>query len=72
MISYQIWFRRNRVRLGEVVEDLKLVNTLAKDALQEFQQANIAPLKSSPAQSIPKWVPPPSGWVKANFDGAIF
>ena len=72
MISYQIWFRRNRVRLGEVVEDLKLVNTLAKDALQEFQQANLAPLKSSPAQSIPKWVPPPSGWVKANFDGAIF
>nr|POE85873.1 putative ribonuclease h protein [Quercus suber] len=49
MIAYQIWFRRNKLRLGEDVVDLKLINSLARDALLEFHHANTAPQKSLPA-----------------------
>ncbi|KAL0009992.1 hypothetical protein SO802_005100 [Lithocarpus litseifolius] len=72
MIVYLIWFRRNKLRVGETVADLKLINSMAKDALLEFQQAFPAPPNPPPARSITKWLPPPKDWVKANFDGAIF
>lgn len=49
MVAYQIWFRRNKLRLGKEVDDLKLINSMARDALQEFQQANTAPPKPPPA-----------------------
>ena len=72
MITYQIWFKRNKLRLGEAVADLKLINSMARKALQEFQQANTTPQKLLPARSFTKWSPPPKNWVKANFYGAIF
>ena len=72
MITSQIWLRRNKVRMGEAVADLKLINSMAQDALIEFQQATSKPPKPPSARTIPKWLPPPSNWVKANFDGAIF
>ena len=72
MIAYQIWFRQNKLRLGEDVANLKLINSMARDALQEFQQANTTPQEPLPALSITKWLPPPTDWVKANFDEAIF
>lgn len=49
MLAYQIWYRRNKLRLGEEVADLKLINSIARDALQEFQQANTSPPKPIPA-----------------------
>nr|POE91501.1 hypothetical protein CFP56_14609 [Quercus suber] len=72
MLTYQIWSRRNKLRLGERVANLKLINTMAIDALQEFHQANFSPPKPPPEQSHIIWKPPPSDWVKANFDGAVF
>ena len=72
MIAYLIWLRRNKLRVGRVVADLKLINSMARDALLEFQQASSTPPKPLPARTNSKWLPPPSNWVKANFDGAIF
>ena len=72
MIAYLIWLRRNKLRFGRVVADLKLINSMARDALLEFQQASSTPPKPLPARTNSKWLPPPSNWVKANFDGAIF
>ncbi|KAL0009466.1 hypothetical protein SO802_010968 [Lithocarpus litseifolius] len=72
MIVYQIWFRRNKIRVGEPAADLKLINTLAREALLEFQQAFPATSNPPTARSITKWLPPPTDWLKANFDGAIF
>ena len=72
MLVDQIWFRRNKLRLGEEVADLKLLNSRARDALHEFQLATATPPKSPPVRSLIKWKPPPSNWVKINFDGAVF
>ena len=72
MIAYLIWLRRNKLCVGEAVADLKLINSMVRDALLEFQQATSKPPKPPPACTISKWLPPPSNWVKTNFDGAIF
>ena len=72
MLAYQIWFRRNKLRMGEKVTDLKLIKSMARDALHEFPQANSTPPKPPPVQTPIKWKPPPSDWVKINFDGAVF
>ena len=44
MIIARIWFRRNKLRLGETMADLRLLNPMARDALLEFQHANISEL----------------------------
>ena len=44
MIIARIWFRRNKLRLGETMADLRLLNPMARDALLEFQHANILEL----------------------------
>ena len=72
MLASQIWFRRNKFRFGEEVANLKLLNSMTRDALQEFQHANITAPKPSLAQSHTKWMPPPTNWVKVNFDDAVF
>ncbi|KAL0008924.1 hypothetical protein SO802_010426 [Lithocarpus litseifolius] len=72
MLAYLIWHRRNKLRLGEVVVDLKLLNSMARDALHEFQHAYTPPLQPLPTKSNTKWLPPPKEWVKENFDGAVF
>ncbi|XP_030940020.1 uncharacterized protein LOC115964934 [Quercus lobata] len=72
MLSSQIWHRRNKLRLGEAVANLHLLGSLARNALLEFQHAH--PVTSSPPPSCPhtKWEPPPTDWIKINFDGAVF
>nr|POE80544.1 hypothetical protein CFP56_04901 [Quercus suber] len=53
MLAFQIWFRRNKLRMGEKVADLKMINSMARDALQEFQQANTTPPKPPLPKSPP-------------------
>ena len=72
MLTSQIWHRRNKLRMGEAVADLRLLDSLARNALLEYQQAH--PVASSPLSTRPqtKWEPPPMNWLKINFDGAVF
>jgi len=72
MLVNQIWFRRNKLRLGEEVVDLKLLNSRARDALHEFQLATAVPPNPPPIRTPIKWNPPPSEWFKINFDRAVF
>ena len=37
MVSSHVWLRRNKLRLGKPVADLRLLNSLASKALLEFQ-----------------------------------
>ena len=72
VISSIIWTRRNRMRAGELTVPLKRINALARDTLQEFLVANPPSCGIAPAPTLVKWLPPPVGWVKVNFDGALF
>uniref|UniRef100_A0A7N2N0P5 Reverse transcriptase zinc-binding domain-containing protein n=1 Tax=Quercus lobata TaxID=97700 RepID=A0A7N2N0P5_QUELO len=71
MVCWALWNRRNKMRVGEVVWPLTQVVGIARHHLQEFQQVRRYPSKKIRAQR-PRWKPPDTGWVKANFDGAIF
>ena len=57
--------------VGEVVWPLNKVAGVARRHLQEFQQVQRYPNKKVRAQR-PQWKPPDAGFVKANFDRAIF
>ena len=72
IITSIIWTRRNRLRVGEITVPLQRINSLARDTLQEFHDANPLPCGPSPSPIPVKWSPPPESWVKVNFDGALF
>ena len=40
MVSSHVWLKRNKLKLGEMVADLRLLNSSVSEALLEFQQAN--------------------------------
>ena len=71
MLTSHVWLRRNKLRLGEIVADLRLLNYLAKDALLEFQPTHSAVPSPPSTHSQVKWEPPPTDWFKINFDGAV-
>ena len=72
MIVHQIWTRRNKLRLGDVVAPLGMISQMASTSLQDFQQSSLNPPKVPSLPKASKWLPPPSNWVKVNFDGATF
>ena len=59
------------MRAKEVVWPLNKVAGVACRHLQEFQEVKCCPNKKVRAQR-PQWKPLDTGFVKANFDGAIF
>nr|POE59890.1 hypothetical protein CFP56_39459 [Quercus suber] len=71
MTCWAIWNRRNKLQVGEVVWPLNKVAGIAHHHLQEFQQVCHCPSKKVRVRR-PWWKPPDAGFVKANFDGAIF
>ncbi|XP_075663011.1 uncharacterized protein LOC142632511 [Castanea sativa] len=72
MTVAQIWTRRNKLRVGDDVPPLGLINQLALVSLQEFHQSSLNPPKAPLPPKDSKWLPPPTNWVKVNFDGATF
>lgn len=72
MLTSHVWLRRNKLRLGETVAELRLLNSLARDALLEFQHAHSVDPSPPSTHSQIKWEPPPMDWFKINFDGAVF
>ncbi|XP_075633589.1 uncharacterized protein LOC142606070 [Castanea sativa] len=71
MTCWALWNHRNKLRVGEVVWPLNKAASVARHQLQEFQQVRRCPSKKVRARR-PPWKPPDTGFVKANFDGAIF
>ena len=71
MVCWALWNHRNKLQTGEVVWPLNQLAGVVRRHLQEFQQVWRCPSKKVRAQR-PRWKPPDMGFVKANFDGAIF
>ena len=67
-----IWTRRNQVRVGDNPPPLWKVSALALDNLLEFQRAAAVLPLTSKIPTNDRWLPPPGGWMKVNFDRAIF
>ena len=59
------------MRVGEEVLPLSEVAGVAHQQLQEFQQVRLCPSKKVRSKR-PRWKPPDAGFMKANFEGAIF
>ena len=72
MIVSQIWTRRNKLRVGDIVASLAMINQMVSASLLEFQQPSLNHPKAPSQPKVTKWLPPPSNWVKVNFDGATF
>ena len=67
-----IWTCRNQVRVGDSPPPLWMVSALALDNLLVFQRAAAVLPLASKIPTNDRWLPPLGGWIKVNFDGAIF
>jgi hypothetical protein len=75
MLTWLIWFRRNRQRLDQPTDEIVRLYPRALKLLTEFHQAQDN--HSQTTHSIEpfartKWKPSISGRYKVNFDEAIF
>nr|POF26715.1 putative ribonuclease h protein [Quercus suber] len=68
----QIWTRHNKLRVGDAIAPLGMINQLASASLHEFHQSSLNPPKAPSLPKVSKWLPSPSSWVKINFNGATF
>ncbi|KAL0003981.1 hypothetical protein SO802_011542 [Lithocarpus litseifolius] len=59
MTVSQIWTRRNRLRVGDAVAPLGMINQMTSDNLQEFLQSSLNPPKAPSPPKVAKWMPPP-------------
>ena len=75
MISWSIWYRRNRLRLQQPADNNFQLVKRARESLTEFQEAQDRdlhlPQQPGSAESV-KWNPLAQGSYKVNYDGAVF
>jgi ribonuclease HI len=75
MVTWSIWYRRNRQRLNHPLEEIHRLLPRSIELLMEFHRVQ-DDLPPRPASTRPacnaQWKPPAEGSYKANFDGAIF
>ncbi|KAK9983964.1 hypothetical protein SO802_033489 [Lithocarpus litseifolius] len=71
---WSIWNQRNHVRLNQPADAIHQIAYLSKKWLAEYQARQVSPgpslIHTQPTRC--RWLPPPSGAVKINFDGATF
>ena len=74
VLAWTIWSRRNQLRTNNKPFPLTQVLPLATQLLQDFTQAQpaISTNLLRTQRQPPKWEPPPSPFLKINFDGAVF
>ena len=74
MVLWTIWYRRNQIRVKNEDYPISQVVLNAFQALEDFKRANhVAPTQIATISSPQtRWSPPPSNYLKVNFDGATF
>ena len=71
IVCDRIWMQRNKARFGE---DIGSVVDLARKIQSSFNEQKAAweEVRGEKLELIESsWIPPPTGWVKLNFDAAI-
>ena len=75
MISWSIWYHRNRLRLQQPADNNFQIVKRARKNLSEFQEAQEReqqlPQQPSSTETT-KWNPPAQGRYRVNYDGAVF
>ena len=72
VLLWNIWFNRNRARLGKLLYNPMEVVEFAKNYLQRYRKACASELENDPFSSSVRWKLPAQGYVKIHFDGARF
>uniref|UniRef100_A0A2N9FN80 Protein kinase domain-containing protein n=1 Tax=Fagus sylvatica TaxID=28930 RepID=A0A2N9FN80_FAGSY len=75
MVSWLIWYHRNRLRLQQPTDPITQIAPQAQQLLTEFangQEQLPMPLIQPRSPEAIKWQPPTPGRYKVNYDGAIF
>uniref|UniRef100_A0A2N9F204 Reverse transcriptase domain-containing protein n=1 Tax=Fagus sylvatica TaxID=28930 RepID=A0A2N9F204_FAGSY len=75
MVTWLIWYHRNRVRLHQPTNQITRIVPRAQELITEFTNEQDRPPVSlivSKASAVIKWQPPAEGRYKVNYDGAIF
>lgn len=67
VIMWNIWFRRNQLRVSQLLPT-------SQQSLTDYQQASSIQRaqRVTPPSTRVAWHPPPDGYVKINFNGATF
>uniref|UniRef100_A0A2N9GI95 Reverse transcriptase domain-containing protein n=1 Tax=Fagus sylvatica TaxID=28930 RepID=A0A2N9GI95_FAGSY len=75
MVTWLIWYHRNRVRLHQPTDQITRIVPRAQELITKFTNEQDRPpvsLSVSKASAVIKWQPPAEGRYKVNYDGAIF
>uniref|UniRef100_A0A2N9HKV4 CCHC-type domain-containing protein n=1 Tax=Fagus sylvatica TaxID=28930 RepID=A0A2N9HKV4_FAGSY len=71
-LAWSIWQVRNKRRLNQGGVDLEGVNQRAYCLASEFSAGLVNQLPRPAPPRCLRWSPPPPGYVKVNYDGAVF
>jgi hypothetical protein len=73
MVARTLWLRRNAVIFRRPLSHHSTVIRFVTNSLAAFRDAIARPLPAAPVDhlSIPHWLAPLVGWVKANWDAAV-
>ena len=74
VIMWNIWFRRNQLRVSNKDHPISQVIPTSQQALLNYQQSSNLQRtqRVNPPPNRVAWTPPPDGCVKINFDGVTF
>ena len=73
-ILWTVWHRRNQIRTSNKDHPITQVVQNAKQALQDFHNANMVQSAQVTFSAHPRvrWKPSPNASLKVNFDGPAF
>ena len=71
-VAWEIWRKRNALRVGVDSIPYSKIFVEAIERLQEFQAARSDQILTSQRIGFTSWVPPPNPLLKVNFDEAVF
>ena len=71
-VAWEIWRKRNALRVGVDSIPYSKIFVEAIERLQEFQAARSDQILTNQRIGFTSWVPSPNPLLKVNFDGAVF